>query len=170
MDWSHVLQLNNWSSSTDISRHTWFEIAIDYFTSNSYSRWANLVLSLLYVSRLAIKSVQFPAKMEFQQDISSASPQKCPIWKITNLRILLFGVTSYANMPACTGFRDLIHYHANRVFNPCYGGTIHSRLEPMTHDPYWVVRIDDSTTVPPRNHIRQITSFMVFDVRGYGDL
>ena len=25
---------------------------------------------------------------------------------------LLFGVTSYANMPASTYFRDFIHYHA----------------------------------------------------------
>ena len=30
-------------------------------------------------------------------------------WFIRTL--LLFGVTSYADMPAYTGFRDLIHYH-----------------------------------------------------------
>ena len=28
--------------------------------------------------------------------------------------LLLFDVTSYADMPAYTGFRDLIHYHAAR--------------------------------------------------------
>ena len=157
-------------SLTDTSRHTWFEVLIDYFTNNLYSGWANLVLSLLYVSRLPIKSVQFPAKMEFQQDISSASPRKCPIWKITNLRILLFGVTSYADMPVCTGFRDLIHYHANRIVNIL--ATKERSI--VGFNPwrawYWVVRVDDSTTGPPRIHVRQITSLMVFDVRGYGDL
>ena len=49
------------------------------------------------------------------------------------LLLLLFGVTSYADMPAAyTGFRDLIHYHAAIIVNPCYGGTIHFRLEPIT--------------------------------------
>ena len=43
--------------------------------------------------------------------------------------LLLFGVTSYVDMPAYTGFRDVIHY---RIFNPCYGGTVHSGFEPMT--------------------------------------
>ena len=35
-------------------------------------------------------------------------------------------------MPAYTGFRDLISLSCSRIFNHCYGETVHSGLEPKT--------------------------------------
>ena len=54
----------------------------------------------------------------------------CPIF---NPFHLLFGVTSYADMPAYTSFSRLSSLPRSRIskVNTCYGGTVRLRLEPM---------------------------------------
>ena len=60
-------------------------------------------------------------------DVPQHSVFECNSWCF----LLLFGVTSYKDMPAYARLSKLNSSPRSRIVNACYGRTVHSGLEPM---------------------------------------